>query len=85
MSNLKTYLAEKYMSGAKAEAILSKAAPLKKKKRKVKETAQPLAGGTMIRDEDLIKNIKHQLKLGIEPKLPRNHGSVPIQLQYKVT
>ena len=52
MSNLKTYLAEKYMSGAKAEAILSKAAPLKKKKRKVKETAQPLAGGTMIRDED---------------------------------
>lgn len=52
MSNLKTYLAEKYMSGAKAEAILSKAAPLKKKKRKAKETVQPQAGGTMIRDED---------------------------------
>ncbi|PPQ67475.1 hypothetical protein CVT25_006016 [Psilocybe cyanescens] len=52
MSNLKTYLAEKYMSGPKAEAILSKSAPLKKKKRKVKDVVEPQAGGTMIRDED---------------------------------
>ena len=52
MSNLKTYLAEKYMSGPKADAILSRTAPLKKKKRKAQEvTANPL-GGTMIRDED---------------------------------
>lgn len=52
MSNLKAYLAEKYMSGAKAEAILSKTAPMKKKKRKAKETAPAQTGGTMIRDED---------------------------------
>ena len=48
MSNLKTYLAEKYMSGPKADAILSRTAPQKKKKRK----AQEATGGTMIRDED---------------------------------
>jgi pre-mRNA-splicing factor CWC26 len=52
MSNLTTYLAEKYMSGPKADAILSRTHPLKKKKRKTQEaTAKPL-GGTMIRDED---------------------------------
>jgi pre-mRNA-splicing factor CWC26 len=49
MSNLKTYLAEKYMSGPKADAILSRTAPLKKKKRKAQEVPP---GGTMIRDED---------------------------------
>ena len=49
MSNLKTYLAEKYMSGPKADAILSRTAPLKKKKRKAQEaTTNP----PMIRDED---------------------------------
>ena len=52
MSNLKTYLAEKYMSGPKAEAILSRTAPLKKKKRKVQEDTANPPGGTMIRDED---------------------------------
>jgi len=53
MSDLKTYLAEKYMSGPKADAILSRTGPLKKKKRKVQEgTANPPAGGTIIRDED---------------------------------
>ncbi|KAF8199606.1 Pre-mRNA-splicing factor of RES complex-domain-containing protein [Pholiota molesta] len=52
MSSMKAYLAEKYMSGAKAEAILSKTAPLKKKKRKAKDTTETQTGGTMIRDED---------------------------------
>ncbi|KAF8968168.1 Pre-mRNA-splicing factor of RES complex-domain-containing protein [Flammula alnicola] len=51
MSNLKAYLAEKYMSGPKADAILSKTAPLKKK-RKAKDVTEPRTGGTMIRDED---------------------------------
>ncbi|KAF9474244.1 pre-mRNA-splicing factor CWC26 [Pholiota conissans] len=51
-SSMKAYLAEKYMSGAKAEAILSKTAPLKKKKRKAKDAATESGGGTMIRDED---------------------------------
>ena len=53
MSNLKTYLAEKYMSGPKADAILSRTAPLKKKKRKAREAAANPPGGTMIRDEDV--------------------------------
>ncbi|KAF5327011.1 hypothetical protein D9619_004886 [Psilocybe cf. subviscida] len=52
MSNLKAYLAEKYMSGPKADAILSKAAPLKKKKRKAREASEPQTAGSMIRDED---------------------------------
>ncbi|KDR76273.1 hypothetical protein GALMADRAFT_67796 [Galerina marginata CBS 339.88] len=52
MSNLKTYLAEKYMSGPKADAILSKTAPLKKKKRKAKDVTESQNGGTMIRDDD---------------------------------
>ena len=51
MSNLKTYLAEKYMSGPKADAILAKTAPQKKKKRKAKETTES-SGGVMIRDDD---------------------------------
>jgi len=38
MSNMKAYLAEKYMSGAKADAILAKAGP-KKKKRKATAAA----------------------------------------------
>lgn len=49
MSNLKAYLAEKYMSGPKADAIISKTAPQKKKKRKDRE---PAPGAMMIRDED---------------------------------
>ena len=53
MSNLKTYLAEKYMSGPKADVILSRTGPLKKKKkRKAQEVTGNLPGGTMIRDED---------------------------------
>ncbi|KAF8807000.1 pre-mRNA-splicing factor CWC26 [Phlegmacium glaucopus] len=52
MSNLKTYLAEKYMSGPKADAILSRTGPLKKKKRKVQEVTANPPGGTVIRDED---------------------------------
>jgi len=51
MSNLKAYLAEKYMSGPKADAILAKTAPQKKKKRKAKELTQAV-GGVVIRDDD---------------------------------
>ncbi|KAG5636160.1 hypothetical protein H0H81_008941 [Sphagnurus paluster] len=39
MSNLKSYLAEKYMSGPKADAILARTTPLKKKKRKAPASA----------------------------------------------
>ena len=52
MSNLKIYLAEKYMSGPKADAILSRTGTLKKKKRKVQEVATNPPGGSIIRDED---------------------------------
>ena len=52
MSDLKSYLAEKYMSGPKADAILSRTAPLKKKKRKAQEVTANPQGGTLIRDED---------------------------------
>jgi pre-mRNA-splicing factor CWC26 len=52
MSNLKTYLAEKYMSGPKADAILSRTAPLKKKKRKAQDVTANPPKGTTIRDED---------------------------------
>ncbi|KAF9468035.1 Pre-mRNA-splicing factor of RES complex-domain-containing protein [Collybia nuda] len=51
MSNLKTYLAEKYMSGPKADAILAKTGTQKKKKRKADRTAA-VAPGAVIRDED---------------------------------
>ena len=50
MSNLKAYLAEKYMSGPKADVILAKTAPQKKKKRKAK--AESSGGGMLIRDDD---------------------------------
>ena len=52
MSNLKTYLAEKYMSGPKADAILSRTPLNKKKRRKVQEVTANPPGGTIIRDED---------------------------------
>ncbi|KAF8907372.1 pre-mRNA-splicing factor CWC26 [Gymnopilus junonius] len=52
MSNLKAYLAEKYMSGPKADAILAKTGGLKRKKRKAKDAIGPQTGGTLIRDED---------------------------------
>ena len=51
MSNLKAYLAEKYMSGAKADAILAKTAP-QKKRRKGKDSTKSVGEGMMIRDED---------------------------------
>ncbi|KAL0954933.1 hypothetical protein HGRIS_003866 [Hohenbuehelia grisea] len=50
MASMKAYLAEKYMSGPKADAILSKTAPKKKKKRKVDST--PSLGFAGIRDDD---------------------------------
>ncbi|KAG6842322.1 hypothetical protein C0991_010610 [Blastosporella zonata] len=51
MSSLKSYLAEKYMSGPKADAILAKTAPLKKKKRKAPTPAQTPSLANL-RDED---------------------------------
>src|SRR6266403_479437 len=50
MSSMQAYLAEKYMSGPKADAILSRTAPSKKKKRKA--DAGPAARGAMIVDDD---------------------------------
>ncbi|KIJ98106.1 hypothetical protein K443DRAFT_680985 [Laccaria amethystina LaAM-08-1] len=50
MSHLKAYLAENYMSGPKADAILSRTSKPKKKKRKVDSEITP--GTAMIRDED---------------------------------
>ncbi|KAG6899547.1 hypothetical protein C0993_009279 [Termitomyces sp. T159_Od127] len=52
MSNLKSYLAEKYMSGPKADAILSRTAPLKKKKRKAAAASVPVIPLGNLRDED---------------------------------
>ncbi|KIJ66871.1 hypothetical protein HYDPIDRAFT_108811 [Hydnomerulius pinastri MD-312] len=47
---MQAYLAEKYMSGPKAEAILSRAAPKTKKKRKAESSAAN--GASMFVDED---------------------------------
>ncbi|KAJ3514595.1 hypothetical protein NLJ89_g2294 [Agrocybe chaxingu] len=52
MSSMKAYLAEKYMSGPKADAILSKTGSLKKKKRRGKDAPEPQTTGTLIRDDD---------------------------------
>ncbi|KAJ7668523.1 Pre-mRNA-splicing factor of RES complex-domain-containing protein [Mycena polygramma] len=51
MSNMKAYLAEKYMSGPKADAILSRAAPLRKKKRKA-TAAATVAPSAFVMDVD---------------------------------
>ncbi|KAI0642549.1 Pre-mRNA-splicing factor of RES complex-domain-containing protein [Trametes meyenii] len=51
--NLKAYLAEKYMSGPKADAILSKIAPPKKKKRKTATGSASIASASFIKDDDL--------------------------------
>ncbi|RPD73468.1 hypothetical protein L226DRAFT_546429 [Lentinus tigrinus ALCF2SS1-7] len=50
--SLKAYLAEKYMSGPKADAILSKVNPPKKKKRKA-TAASASASTSLIKDDDL--------------------------------
>ncbi|KAI1784863.1 Pre-mRNA-splicing factor of RES complex-domain-containing protein [Ganoderma leucocontextum] len=50
--SLKSYLAEKYMTGPKADAILSRTNPAKKKKRKV-TTTSTAASSSFIRDDDL--------------------------------
>ena len=47
---MKAYLAEKYMSGPKADAILSKVNPPKKKKRKATAAS---ASTSFIKDDDL--------------------------------
>jgi pre-mRNA-splicing factor CWC26 len=51
MPDLKSYLAEKYMSGPKADAILARVGPQKKKKRKA-DASTPTASGANIRDDD---------------------------------
>ncbi|KAI0281796.1 Pre-mRNA-splicing factor of RES complex-domain-containing protein [Russula aff. rugulosa BPL654] len=51
MSSMQAYLAEKYMTGPKADAILSHTAPKKKKKRKP-DTGPTTGGGAMIVDDD---------------------------------
>jgi pre-mRNA-splicing factor CWC26 len=48
---MQAYLAEKYMSGPKADAILSHTAPKKKKKRKP-DAGSTTGGGAMIVDDD---------------------------------
>ncbi|KAF6755475.1 pre-mRNA-splicing factor CWC26 [Ephemerocybe angulata] len=55
MSDLKSYLAEKYMSGPKADAILAKTASQTKKKRKkgtASTSTSAAGGGVMLVDED---------------------------------
>ncbi|KAI0350897.1 hypothetical protein OH77DRAFT_1430518 [Trametes cingulata] len=51
--SLKAYLAEKYMSGPKADAILSKVGPPKKKKRKTTSTSAASTSASFIKDDDL--------------------------------
>ncbi|EJD49737.1 hypothetical protein AURDEDRAFT_182845 [Auricularia subglabra TFB-10046 SS5] len=51
-SSMKAYLAEKYMSGPKADAILARAAGTKKKKRKVAAGAASASGSSLVRDDD---------------------------------
>ncbi|THV05631.1 hypothetical protein K435DRAFT_849875 [Dendrothele bispora CBS 962.96] len=48
MSSMKAYLAEKYMSGPKADAILSRAGPQKKKKRKTKDQPSTSTSGFIV-------------------------------------
>ncbi|KAH6913372.1 pre-mRNA-splicing factor CWC26 [Coprinopsis sp. MPI-PUGE-AT-0042] len=52
MSDMKAYLASKYMSGPKADVILAKTAPQKKKKRKKESSNVTGSGGARIVDED---------------------------------
>ncbi|KAI0695420.1 Pre-mRNA-splicing factor of RES complex-domain-containing protein [Cerioporus squamosus] len=51
--SLKAYLAEKYMSGPKADAILSKVNPPKKKKRKATAASTSTSSTSFIKDDDL--------------------------------
>src|SRR6266704_1264993 len=51
-TNLKAYLAEKYMSGPKADAILSKVAQKNKKKKRKGAVSAATSGSAMIVDED---------------------------------
>ncbi|KAK0223318.1 Pre-mRNA-splicing factor of RES complex-domain-containing protein [Armillaria fumosa] len=52
MSDMKAYLAEKYMSGPKADAIMSRLGPQKKKKRKANEISNTQASGYLVVDND---------------------------------
>src|ERR1700722_8698722 len=52
MSDLKAYLAEKYMSGPKADAILSRVASKKKKKRQANHSNVSAGAAAMVVDDD---------------------------------
>jgi pre-mRNA-splicing factor CWC26 len=58
MSDIKSYLAEKYMSGPKADAILARVGSQKKKKRKA--TSTPSTGGAVIRDDDVAWGVEEK-------------------------
>ncbi|KZV84662.1 hypothetical protein EXIGLDRAFT_654806 [Exidia glandulosa HHB12029] len=51
MSSMKAYLAERYMSGPKADAILARAAPEKAKKKKRKATSSA-PSTSLVKDDD---------------------------------
>ncbi|OCH86706.1 hypothetical protein OBBRIDRAFT_737495 [Obba rivulosa] len=54
MSDLKAYLAAKYMSGPKADAILSRTAPKKKKRKAATGSSASGTGSSMIKDDDIL-------------------------------
>ncbi|EMD35290.1 hypothetical protein CERSUDRAFT_116091 [Gelatoporia subvermispora B] len=62
MSDLKAYLAAKYMSGPKADAILSRTAPKKKKRKAATGASTSGAGSSMIKDDDILgwDNVQEQ-------------------------
>lgn len=51
-ANMQAYLADKYMSGPKADAILARAAPKKLKKKRKADSAAASGSGAMVVDED---------------------------------
>lgn len=52
MADHKAYLAEKYMSGPKADAILSQTAPNKRKKKRKGVESAPVGATSFIKDDD---------------------------------
>ncbi|KAJ3574541.1 hypothetical protein NP233_g1700 [Leucocoprinus birnbaumii] len=52
MADMKAYLAEKYMSGPKADAILSRTAPKKKKKKRKGDEGAVSGAPSFIKDDD---------------------------------
>ena len=52
-TSMKAYLAAKYMSGPKAEAILARTAPSTGKKKKRKVASSSTTASAMIKDDDI--------------------------------